>query len=77
MRTAPQGGPWLRLPRWFRPHRPLGRFGIAKKTIVVLTASHLFIVFFRSHGNQEIFRQFPMRFTVVPIALFVSVTAST
>jgi hypothetical protein len=32
--------------------------------------SHLFIVFFRSHVNGGIFRLFPYRFVVVPIALF-------
>lgn len=32
--------------------------------------SHLFIVFFRSHGNPEIFRLYRFRFIGVPILLF-------
>ena len=32
--------------------------------------SHLFLVFFRSHMNGAIFRLFPLRFVVAPIALF-------
>jgi len=38
--------------------------------------AHLVIVFFRSHGNQNIFRQFPIRFTVVPLALFAAMLFS-
>lgn len=32
--------------------------------------SHLFIVFFRSHANPEIFKLHPIRFVVIPIILF-------
>ncbi|PHR57745.1 MAG: hypothetical protein COA47_11240 [Robiginitomaculum sp.] len=35
-----------------------------------LTASHLFAVFFRSHGNATVFWQWPLRFTLVPVLLF-------
>ncbi len=38
--------------------------------------AHLFAVFFRSHGNPEIFRQFRIRFIVVPIALFIGMMSS-
>ena len=41
-----------------------------------LTQAHLFAVIFRSHANQSIFRQFPMRFTVVPIVLFIGFVSS-
>src|SRR5438093_1870146 len=40
------------------------------------TMAHLFIVFFRSHGNREIFRTHPYRFTIVPVLLFAAMTAS-
>lgn len=40
------------------------------------TMAHLFIVFFRSHGNKDIFQTHPYRFTIVPVALFVAMTAS-
>jgi hypothetical protein len=38
--------------------------------------AHLFIVFFRSNGNEQIFRLHPWRFTVVPIGLFFLMCAS-
>ena len=38
--------------------------------------AHLVIVFFRSHGNQNIFKLYPVRFTVVPIALLVAMVMS-
>src|SRR5206468_1261731 len=40
------------------------------------TMAHLFIVFFRSHGNREIFRTHPYRFTIAPLLLFAALTAS-
>lgn len=39
-------------------------------------AAHLVLVYFRSHANLEIFRQYPFRFTVVPAALLVATTLS-
>jgi hypothetical protein len=39
-------------------------------------AAHLVIVFFRSHGNRDIFRLYPIRFTLVPLALFAAVLLS-
>jgi len=38
--------------------------------------AHLFIVFFRSHGNRQIFKLYPIRFTVVPLALFCAMLVS-
>ena len=40
------------------------------------TMAHLVIVFFRTHGNREIFATHPYRFTVVPVLLLVAMTAS-
>lgn len=40
------------------------------------TMAHLVIVFFRSHGNREIFATHPYRFTVVPVLLLAAMTAS-
>jgi hypothetical protein len=37
--------------------------------------AHLVIVFHRSHGNTKIFRQFPVRFAVVPVILYFSMLA--
>ena len=44
--------------------------------IGIFIAAHLFIVFFRSHVNRSIFRLYPYRFTVVPIALLVGMQSS-
>jgi hypothetical protein len=41
------------------------------------TAAHIFIVFFRSHGNTMVFKAHPYRFTLVPIALFATMLVST
>ena len=41
-----------------------------------LIHAHLVAVFVRSHGNASIFRLHPIRFVVVPIALFVAIAAS-
>ncbi|MBI4818522.1 MAG: hypothetical protein HY791_19805 [Deltaproteobacteria bacterium] len=40
------------------------------------TLAHIFAVFFRTHGNREIFKLFPLRFVAVPIAVFVGMQAS-
>jgi hypothetical protein len=59
---------------------PSARFGVSlhgmsydlrQIMIVAFINAHLFLVFFRSHGNQNIFRLYPLRFTVVPLALVV------
>lgn len=38
--------------------------------------AHLFIVFFRSHGNADVRRLHPIRFFVIPAVLFTSMMAS-
>ena len=38
--------------------------------ILAFVNAHLFLVFFRSHANQNIFRLYPMRFIAVPVGLF-------
>jgi hypothetical protein len=45
--------------------------------IHVVIYAHLFLVFFRSHLNPGIFRLYPFRFLVVPLALFAAVYTST
>ena len=41
--------------------------------LLALTQAHLVAVFFRSHGNPQIFKQFPWRFTLVPVLLLASI----
>ena len=38
--------------------------------------AHLFIVFFRSNGNKKIYELYPLRFTVVPLVLFLAMCVS-
>jgi hypothetical protein len=38
--------------------------------------AHLVAVFFRSHANPSIFRRTPLRFTLVPLALFAAIAVS-
>lgn len=45
--------------------------------ISVIIFAHLFLVFFRSHGNSRIFKMYPYRFTLVPLALFLACWLST
>jgi len=56
----------------------LGRYNntVAHCFIGTFIMAHLFAVFFRSHGNTAIFRTHPLRFTLVPIALFLGMTVS-
>ncbi len=42
----------------------------------ILTISHLFLVFFRSHLNKNIFTEFPIRFTLIPLIIFFSIIIS-
>ncbi|MAK61834.1 MAG: hypothetical protein CMK09_12715 [Ponticaulis sp.] len=42
----------------------------------VLTTAHLLAVVFRSHVNQTVFRQWPIRFTVVPALVFIALASS-
>ena len=50
---------------------------LASILIGTFIMAHLVVVIFRSHFNRQIFRQFPIRFTVVPVALFAAMTWST
>jgi len=43
----------------------------------ILIHAHIFIVFFRSHGNLDIFKLHPWRFVAVPIALYLMMNLST
>lgn len=60
------------------PRYPL--FGRSESTLSIFsgifTASHLFIVFFRSHGNATIFKTYPKRFVWVPLILFSAMMLS-
>ena len=44
--------------------------------LTVFINAHLFLVYFRSHGNQNIFRLYPLRFTLIPLGLFLAGTFS-
>ncbi len=44
--------------------------------ITMFTTAHLTAVVFRSHGNKEIFQRHPIRFTVVPALLFLTLLSS-
>ncbi|MCP4004502.1 MAG: hypothetical protein GY725_09935 [bacterium] len=44
--------------------------------IGVMTHAHIFAVFFRSHGNPQIFNQFRNRFLVVPLVLYLAMVSS-
>src|SRR5579863_2982845 len=44
--------------------------------LISFIMAHLVLVFFRSHANTKIFWTHPLRFTVVPLALLVSMASS-
>ena len=44
--------------------------------IEVLIHAHIFIVFFRSHGDANIFKLYPNRFIVVPLVLYLAMMSS-
>lgn len=50
--------------------------GVLSFAAGVLTTSHLLAVVFRSHLNKQVFVQWPLRFTLVPIALFIALSSS-
>ncbi len=50
---------------------------LASILIGTFIMAHLVIVFFRSHLNREIFKLYPLRFTLIPVALFVAISSST
>jgi hypothetical protein len=60
------------------PNPVPGRYGVeadkrfwAWVVFAVFTEGHLVLAFFRSHLNARVFRQYPLRFTVVPLAVFL------
>ncbi len=53
-----------------------GNRSLGDAFIHVVIFSHLFLVFFRSHLNRDIFKLHLIRFTVVPIGLFVALMLS-
>jgi len=59
---------------------PISAFGArgtpADGYIGAFIMAHLVIVFFRSHANPEIFRQYPFRFKWVPVLLFAALLSS-
>ena len=55
----------------------LGETADARQVFVLsFIMAHLFLVFFRSHANLEIFRAYPIRFTVVPLGLLFATALS-
>lgn len=52
---------------------------VLPSNVLILTfiSAHLVIVFFRSHGNREVFARHPWRFTLAPALLFGACFAST
>lgn len=50
--------------------------GILSFVCGVLTTAHLLAVGFRSHLNKEVFNRWPLRFTVIPVLLFVALSAN-
>lgn len=43
---------------------------------MLLTQAHILLIFLRSHGNQDVFRRFPVRFKVIPFLLIFSMWVS-
>ena len=41
--------------------------------ILALTQAHLVVVFYRSHGNPQVFERHPMRFILAPFLIFYSI----
>jgi hypothetical protein len=42
----------------------------------VFTMAHLVVVFFRTHGNESVFKRHPVRFLIVPVFLFAAMAIS-
>jgi hypothetical protein len=43
---------------------------------LLLTKSHILLVFLRSHSNKNIYKRFPLRFTIIPILLLMALWVS-
>lgn len=63
-------------PLWYTISAFNYEHGVLSFVAGVLTTAHLLAVVFRSHVNQTVFRQWPLRFTAIPILLFVALSAS-
>ncbi|MAP94224.1 MAG: hypothetical protein CMK07_04660 [Ponticaulis sp.] len=61
---------WYTMEAFSYEHGPLSFLA------AVLTTAHLLSVVFRSHFNTQVFKQWPLRFTVIPIALFLALAIS-
>ncbi len=66
------GSPFDRDSALFDHDKSILDFGIG-----VFIFAHLVIVVFRSHLNPKIFRLYPWRFTLIPLALFLAMGLST
>lgn len=49
----------------------------AELSLGALIHAHLVAVLFRSHGNAQIFSQYPARFIWIPLVLWLAITSST
>src|SRR5690606_31879553 len=54
-----------------------GEVTMAGLVIGTIIHAHLVAVFFRSHGNRDIFRLYPWRFVAVPLIVWALVVSST
>jgi hypothetical protein len=56
-------------------------FGTQERRVLIWggiwTYAHLVAVGFRSHANRDVYAQYPFRFTVVPLVVFLGLGAST
>jgi hypothetical protein len=43
---------------------------------MTLTQGHLYITLFRTHGNTSVFKHYPLRFTLVPVLLYVGIVTN-
>jgi hypothetical protein len=70
---------WLVSP-WHQNGDTLSFFGSPVSFISLASASfihaHLFAVFFRSHGNRDVYQRFRWRFTVIPLGIFLGMVVS-
>jgi hypothetical protein len=43
---------------------------------MTLTQGHLYITMFRTHANKQVFKHYPLRFTLAPILLYLGIITS-
>ncbi len=56
---------------WFEISIRSDRADARRVLVLAFVNAHTFVMFFRSHANQNIFKTYPIRFTVVPLFLFL------